>query len=106
MTTGFDIKTTICQFVDQGIYVLGYTVRYLDIATRYCPGDQKCSSLNTIRDDAVIGAMFYIMEFVDGDVFWDAALPEKNPQQRGAMYEAMSSLLADLHSIDVAPMYE
>ncbi len=56
------------------------------------------------EDDAVIGAMFYIMEFVDGDVFWDAALPEKNPQQRGAMYEAMSSLLADLHSIDVAPI--
>ena len=28
------------------------------------------------RDDAVIGSWFYVMEMVEGRIFWDAAFPE------------------------------
>lgn len=53
------------------------------------------------EDDAVIGSMFYVMDFLDGRIFWDAALPEQSPQERGAIYNNMNRVLADLHNIDV-----
>ncbi len=52
-------------------------------------------------DDRVIGSMFYVMEFVPGRIFWDGALPDQNPQQRGAFYEAMVTVLAAMHSVDL-----
>ena len=40
-------------------------------------------------DDAVIGTMFYVMDYVDGRVFTDRLLPGCTPQQRREMYDAM-----------------
>ena len=57
--------------------------------------------LHLCRDDGVIGSMFYVMEYVDGRVFWDPALPELNAEQRGACYQALVATLAALHSLDV-----
>jgi aminoglycoside phosphotransferase (APT) family kinase protein len=51
-------------------------------------------------DDAVIGTWFYVMEMVEGRIFWDAALPGLPPQERGAIYDAMNATLAQLHGID------
>jgi len=53
------------------------------------------------EDDSIIGSMFYLMEFVEGKVFWDAALPEMNQRQRSAMYDEMNRVLAAMHSIDI-----
>ena len=55
-------------------------------------------------DESVIGSMFYVMEFVQGRIFWDGALPEQTPAQRGAMYEAMVQVLAAMHSVDLGPI--
>jgi aminoglycoside phosphotransferase (APT) family kinase protein len=52
-------------------------------------------------DDTVIGSMFYVMDYLDGRIFWDAALPEQTPVERGAIYDAMNKVLADLHNVDV-----
>lgn len=52
------------------------------------------------EDESVMGSMFYVMDFVEGRIFWDAALPEQNPVQRAAIYDAMNQVLADLHSVD------
>lgn len=52
-------------------------------------------------DDSVIGSMFYVMDYIDGRIFWDAALPTQSPQQRGAIYDAMNQVLANLHNADV-----
>ena len=53
------------------------------------------------EDDSVIGSMFYIMEYLDGRVFWDPKLPEiDSPDERGAMYDEMNRVLAALHSVD------
>ncbi|WP_373078384.1 phosphotransferase [Zhongshania sp.] len=52
-------------------------------------------------DDSVIGSMFYVMDYIDGRIFWDAGLPEQSPTERGAIYDAMNRVLANLHNIDV-----
>ena len=53
------------------------------------------------EDDDVIGSMFYLMEFKEGRVFWDPALPELNNAERSAVYDDMNRVLAALHSVDV-----
>lgn len=53
------------------------------------------------EDRDVIGSMFYLMEYCEGRIFWDAALPELDNAQRGAFYEEMNRVLAALHSVDL-----
>jgi aminoglycoside phosphotransferase (APT) family kinase protein len=52
-------------------------------------------------DDSVIGAMFYVMDMVEGRVLWNGALPDQLPEQRHAIYDAQVSTLAALHNVDV-----
>ncbi len=52
-------------------------------------------------DDSVIGAMFYVMEFVSGTIYWNGALPGLAPAQRGAVYAEMVRVLAALHQVDL-----
>jgi aminoglycoside phosphotransferase (APT) family kinase protein len=53
------------------------------------------------EDESVIGSMFYVMEYLDGRVFWDPKLPEiDSPDERAAMYDEMNRVLAALHSVD------
>jgi aminoglycoside phosphotransferase (APT) family kinase protein len=53
-------------------------------------------------DPEVIGAMFYVMELVDGRAYTNGALPEFDPPLRGRLYEQLVDTLADLHNIDAA----
>jgi len=50
--------------------------------------------------DAVIGAMFYVMELVEGRTLWAGTLPSQTPRERGKIYRDMILTLARLHSID------
>ncbi len=52
-------------------------------------------------DPAIIGSMFYVMEYIDGRVFWDPALPQLSTAERSAVYSEMNRVLAALHSVDV-----
>jgi aminoglycoside phosphotransferase (APT) family kinase protein len=54
------------------------------------------------EDEAVIGRAFFIMEFMDGRVLWNQALPDMSPAERGAVYDEMNRVIAALHSVDVA----
>lgn len=50
-----------------------------------------------------IGRMFYVMEFLDGRIFWDPALADiETNEERGAIYDSMNRTLAALHDVDVA----
>jgi aminoglycoside phosphotransferase (APT) family kinase protein len=51
-------------------------------------------------DDDVIGTWFYIMDMVEGRVFWDATLPEIAAADRPAYFDAMNATIAALHQID------
>ena len=53
------------------------------------------------EDESVIGSMFYVMEHVEGRNFVDPRIPDVTPIERRAMYDAMNSGLAALHSVDV-----
>ncbi|WP_426416171.1 phosphotransferase [Aestuariirhabdus sp. LZHN29] len=53
------------------------------------------------EDPSVIGSMFYLMEYCDGRIFWDAAIPEVDNSQRSAMYDEMNRVLAALHSVNI-----
>lgn len=53
-------------------------------------------------DDDIIGRMFYVMDCVEGTVYWDAALEGKTPVERAQMYDQMNKVLADLHQVDIA----
>lgn len=53
------------------------------------------------EDDAVIGTVFFVMDFVEGRIFWDAYLPDLAPEERAALYDASNAALAQLHAIDV-----
>ena len=53
------------------------------------------------RDASVVGTPFYIMEYVQGRVFLDPALPKLAKRERFAVYQAMIQVLADLHNVDV-----
>ena len=54
------------------------------------------------EDIAVIGSMFYVMEFCDGSIYWHASLSEIDDNaQRTKMYDAMNKALVALHSVDI-----
>jgi aminoglycoside phosphotransferase (APT) family kinase protein len=57
-------------------------------------------ALHLCEDRDVIGSMFYVMEFCDGRIFWDAALPERDKPERGLVYDEMIRILAELHKVD------
>lgn len=51
-------------------------------------------------DDSVIGTWFYVMEFVEGRVFWDATFPQVTRETRPSYIDAMNETLARLHMVD------
>ena len=53
------------------------------------------------EDDSVVGSMFFLMEYIDGRVMWDPALPGESPESRRAIYDEMNRVLAALHSVDI-----
>nr|XP_036580710.1 aminoglycoside phosphotransferase [Colletotrichum truncatum]KAF6788705.1 aminoglycoside phosphotransferase [Colletotrichum truncatum] len=53
------------------------------------------------EDDSVIGTPFYIMEFLDGRILEDAAMPEvSSPEERKALWKAATQTLAKLHRVN------
>jgi aminoglycoside phosphotransferase (APT) family kinase protein len=51
-------------------------------------------------DEAVIGTWFYVMEMVEGRIFWDATFPQVPREQRPHYFDAMNETLARLHGFD------
>jgi len=54
------------------------------------------------EDTGVIGAMFYVMDYVDGRVLWDPSLPGMQPAQRRAHFDELGRVMAALHCVDPA----
>ncbi|MEH0197313.1 phosphotransferase family protein [Caulobacter sp. CCNWLY153] len=53
-------------------------------------------------DEGVIGTIFYVMDNVEGRILWDGTLPDYQPAERRAIYEAQIDTLAALHTVDYA----
>jgi aminoglycoside phosphotransferase (APT) family kinase protein len=54
------------------------------------------------EDEGVIGTAFYVMDFLEGRIFRDAALPGLEPAERAAIYDELNATLAKLHQVDFA----
>ncbi|MBN8606487.1 MAG: phosphotransferase family protein [Caulobacterales bacterium] len=74
---------------------------YKVISALYPTGFPVARTYALCTDDSVIGAMFYVMEMVEGRILWDGALPDCSKEERRAIYENQISTLAKLHTTDV-----
>lgn len=53
------------------------------------------------EDETVIGSVFYVMDYIDGRIHWNGALPESSPDERAEVYNNMARVLAAIHGVDV-----
>lgn len=60
--------------------------------------------LGECEDETVLGTPFFLMEMVEGRIFWDAKFPGVDGAQRPAYFDAMNETLARLHSVDFKPI--
>jgi len=51
-------------------------------------------------DEAVIGTAFYIMDYVEGRIFWNPVLPKMRPAERADIFDEMNRVIAALHRVD------
>ena len=54
------------------------------------------------EDESVIGRAFYIMEFMQGRILWDQALPGMTPSERVDIYKEMTRVISALHTVNFA----
>jgi aminoglycoside phosphotransferase (APT) family kinase protein len=52
-------------------------------------------------DESIVGAIFYVMEMVEGRILWNGRLPDCTNDERRAIYEHKIATLAQLHNTDV-----
>jgi len=52
------------------------------------------------EDDSVIGTTFYVMDYVEGRILWDPALPGMSPAERTAIFNEMNRVIGALHRVD------
>ena len=57
--------------------------------------------LHYCEDRSIIGSEFYVMEYVDGRIFWDQTLPDQTRQGRHAIFDAMNRCLASIHAVEL-----
>lgn len=53
-------------------------------------------------DESVIGTWFYVMDMVEGRIFWDATVPGVSNDERAAIFDAMNATMSKLHMVDYA----
>ena len=52
------------------------------------------------QDESVIGAAFYVMDYVPGRILWDPVLPGMSAAERAALFDEMNRVIAALHCVD------
>ena len=52
------------------------------------------------EDESVIGTSFYLMDMVEGRIFWEAQLPGLSNEERAAAFDSMNATIARLHDFD------
>ena len=58
-------------------------------------------ALHLCEDEDVTGAMFYVMSYEDGRIFWDPALPEVGREERTDYHRELVRVLAAIHEVDI-----
>ena len=58
-------------------------------------------TLLLVEDESVIGRAFYLMEHVEGRIFWEQSLPGLSAAERSSIYDEMNRVIARLHTVDI-----
>jgi aminoglycoside phosphotransferase (APT) family kinase protein len=58
-------------------------------------------TLLLVEDEGVIGRAFYLMQHVEGRIFWEQSLPGVSVAERSAIYDEMNRIIARLHTVDI-----
>lgn len=74
---------------------------YRVLTALYGEGVPVAEPLHLCSDETVIGSMFYLMSFVDGEVHWDPALPKHEVPARAAYYQSAIATMAAIHRVDI-----
>ena len=53
------------------------------------------------KDKSVVGAEFYLMEFISGRIYTDSSMPGMSKADRKLAYEDVLSVMANLHNVDI-----
>jgi acyl-CoA dehydrogenase len=53
------------------------------------------------EDESVLGSAWYVMEFLDGRIFEDFAMPGVGPEERAALWRDAIRTLARFHAVDI-----
>lgn len=72
------------------------------ISALYANGFPVPRPLALCEDEAVIGTTFFVMEYVEGRIFWDLDLPGVDVAERTAIYDNVNQTIATLHNTDYA----
>lgn len=51
------------------------------------------------EDDSLLGAAFYVMDLVEGRIFYDQRLPGLGSDERAAIFDGMNKAVASLHNV-------
>jgi aminoglycoside phosphotransferase (APT) family kinase protein len=54
------------------------------------------------ENPSIIGTPFFLMDYVEGRVFWDPSLPAVEPAERATLYDELNRVIAALHGVDVS----
>ena len=56
------------------------------------------------EDASIIGTPFYLMDYVEGRVFWEPHMPNAQSSERAGIYDAMNATIARLHRFNPAAL--
>ena len=73
---------------------------YRVIRALHAQGFPVAEPLAYCADESVAGTAFYVMDFVDGRVFWEPQMPGSGPAERTAVYDSMCETISRLHTLD------
>ena len=73
---------------------------YRIISALYPTGFPVAKPYVLCEDESVIGTPFYVMDCVEGRIYWGPLLPALSPEERFAIYDAMNATIARLHMLD------
>lgn len=51
-------------------------------------------------DETIVGTMFFVMDMIEGRIFWDAGFRDVSASERHAYFSEMNRVLAQLHGFD------
>jgi aminoglycoside phosphotransferase (APT) family kinase protein len=73
---------------------------YRVISALAAQGFPVAKAYGLCSDEDIIGTPFYIMEMVEGRIFWEADFPQVPREDRPSYFDAMNAAIAQLHLID------